>query len=407
MTCEEIVFRKPDVNELFVAALRQLAFEEPTSRFARLRKTVLKQCAKNPDTKPVLRSIESNYLSLAKTFGQIFGPQNVEEPSLSQILSLAIALDDLRVFSETALTIWSRQFQQNQAVNTEAQLSEKMSGLLALLGQSRSPSAKAWLHACLLAAIDWRFSEWASLNQNEKKEDLERVLLVQEIFHELKAEGLAAGHAALPQLSVEEVADKVYECAKKLAGKLRPNLLLLVEGQTEAIVLPHFARLSGLSFSQMGVEVIASGGAKQVARRYLTIKDTVRLPIVCVLDGDAEKSAELIEDSLRDCDQLVSLAVVELEDSYSYEQLLYLLEEHLARFGQTLDQCEFSLPETGRRKDALNKIYRDRGLGDFDKIGFAQEVVQSCKKTSDVPVEMAKVVDAVRATLSIGQGLDG
>ena len=372
-----------------------------------MRKTVSKQCAKNPDTKPLLRSIESNYLSLAKTFGQIFGPQNVEEPSLSQILSLAIALDDLRVFSETALTIWSQQFQQNQPVNVGGQLSEKMSGLLALLGNNRSQSANAWLQACFFAAIDWRFSEWASLNQNEKKEDLERVLLVQEIFHELKADGLAAGHAALPLLCAEELADKVYECAKKLAGKLRPNLLLLVEGQTEAIVLPHFARLSGLSFNQLGVEVIASGGAKQVARRYLTIKDTVRLPIICVLDGDAEQSAELIEDSLRDCDKLVSLAVVELEDSYSYEQLLYLLDAHLARFGQTLVQCEFVLPETGRRKDALNKIYRDRGLGDFDKIGFAQEVVQSCKKTSDVPFEMAKVVDAVRATLSMGQCLDG
>lgn len=404
MTCEEIVFRKPDVNELFVAALRQLAFEEPASRFARMRKTVAKQCAKNPDTKPILRSIESNYLTLAKTFGQIFGPQNVEEPSLSQILSLAIALDDLRVFSETALTIW---YQQYQHITEEVQLSAKMQALLELLGQGCSRAAQAWLRACLLATIDWRFSEWESLNQTEKKEDLERVLLVQEIFRELKADALASGHAALPLLPVEVLADKVYECAKKLAGKLRPNLLLLVEGQTEAIVLPHFARLSGLSFSQLGVEVIASGGAKQVARRYLTIKDTVRLPIVCVLDGDAEHSAELIEDALRDCDQLVSLAVVELEDSYSYEQLLYLLQEHLARFGQTLSQCEFALPESGRRKDALNKIYRDRGLGDFDKIGFANEVVASCKKSTDVPLEMAIVLDAVRMTLTLGQPFDG
>lgn len=369
-----------------------------------MRKTVAKQCAKNPDTKPILRSIESNYLTLAKTFGQIFGPQNVEEPSLSQILSLAIALDDLRVFSETALTIW---YQQYQHITDEVQLSAKMQALLELLGQGCSRAAQAWLRACLLATIDWRFSEWESLNQTEKKEDLERVLLVQEIFRELKADALASGHAALPLLPVEVLADKVYECAKKLAGKLRPNLLLLVEGQTEAIVLPHFARLSGLSFSQLGVEVIASGGAKQVARRYLTIKDTVRLPIVCVLDGDAEHSAELIEDALRDCDQLVSLAVVELEDSYSYEQLLYLLQEHLARFGQTLSQCEFALPESGRRKDALNKIYRDRGLGDFDKIGFANEVVASCKKSTDVPLEMAIVLDAVRMTLTLGQPFDG
>ncbi len=399
MTCEEIVFRKPDVNELFVAALRQLAFEEPVSRFARMRKTVVKQCARNPEAKPFSRSIESNYLSLAKTFGQIFGPQNVEEPSLSQILSLAIALDDLRVFSESALTIW---YQQYRGVDIESPFnskSRKMQALLDLLGAERSVAAQAWLRACFLAAIDWRFSEWADLNQNEKKEDLDRVMLVQDIFRELKADSSTSSDAAFSLLSASDLAEKVQQCAKKLAGKLRPNILLLVEGQTEAIVLPHFAWLSGFSFSQQGVEVIASGGAKQVARRYLTIRDTVRLPIVCVLDGDAEQSAELIEDSLRDGDQLVSLAVVELEDSYSYEQLLYLLDEHLARFGQTLGQCDYSLPETGRRKDALNKIYRDRGLGDFDKIGFAHEVVASCKKITDVPFEMAKVVDAVQATL--------
>jgi hypothetical protein len=141
-----------------------------------------------------------------------------------------------------------------------------------------------------------------------------------------------------------------------------------------------------------------------VARRYLTIKDTVRLPIVCVLDGDAEAAAAIVEDSLRAIDQLVSLQVIELEDSYPHDQLLFLLDEHLHKFGQSLTRSELVLPDTGRRKQALDKLFRDRGLGDFDKIAFAHNVVESCKSSDDVPAEMAKIVEVVRSSLVTAYG---
>ncbi len=397
----QLVFRQPDVSELFVVALRQLAFEEPASRFARMRKTVVKYLGKNVEAKLLLRVLENDYFVLAQTFGQIFGPHVDEEPSLSQVLSLAIGLDDLRVFSETALNSWYQQWHQRQITLTEKArpaLSEKMQALIDNLTGSSATAANAWLTICLLASVDWQFNELSTLSAREKAEDLERVLLVQDIFVELKAQIAKSG--SIQNLNVEALSNLVWQCARQLAGKLRPNLLLLVEGQTEAIVLPHFASLQGLSFRLNGVEVIASGGAKQVARRYLTIKDTVRLPVICVLDGDAADAAELIDDSLRNGDRLVSLTVIELEDSYPPPQLYFLLEEQLSKFGQTLAGSEFDIPDSGRRKAALNKIFRDRGLGDFDKIAFARQVVQSCSSASDVPQEMAKVVEAVRLTLS-------
>ncbi|GEM_PF-547273 len=396
----QLVFRKPDVSELFVAALRQLAFEEPTSRFARMRKTVIKFLGKNLDAKPLLRIIENNYFILAQTFGQIFGPNIAEQPSLSQVLSLAIGLDDLRVFSDAALNSWYQPWHQRkvaQAEKIEPDLSPKMLALIDHLTATNSVAARAWLTTCLLSSVDWQFNQLSTLRSREKAEDLERVLVVQDIFVELKAQIGKSG--PIENLGVEALADLVWQCANTLAGKLRPNLLLLVEGQTEAIVLPHFARLQGLSFSLSGVEVIASGGAKQVARRYLTIKDTVRLPVICVLDGDAVDAAELIDDSLRERDQLVSLAVIELEDSYPADQLYFLLDEHLVTFGQRLTRAEFDIPESGRRKNALNKIFRKKGLGDFDKIAFAHQVVQSCSSTDDVPQEMTAVIDAVRLSL--------
>lgn len=391
------MFREPDGSEVFHSALRQLAFEEPASRFARMRKTIVKHCGKS-DGKLLQRELEGDCLQLARVFGQIFGPHDVAEPSFSQILSLAIGLDDLRVFSDTAFNSWYQQWHQKDKaeLNKKIQFSTRMESLLQLLSPA-STSGQAWLRVSLLATVDWRFAE---SNAEVEAGDLERVSFVRDLFQKLKNES-KVNALALSDLSVEELADKVRLCAALLAGKLRPNLLLLVEGKTEAIVLPHFADLCGLSFVNSGVELISSGGAKQVARRYLTIKDTVRLPIVCVLDGDAEESAELIEDSLRELDQLVSLEVVELEDSYSHDQLLFLLDEHLHKFGQSLSRSEFQIPESGRRKEALDRLFRERGLGSFDKIAFAHEVVESCRTSSDVPEEMAKVVEAVRSSLTM------
>ncbi len=366
-----------------------------------MRKTIVKHCSKTSEGKIHLRQLESDYLQLAAAFGAVFGPHDVAEPSFSQILSLAIALDDLRVFSDTAFNSWYQQWHQplTEKNDRSSLFSERMEALLQAISPP-APAASAWLRVSLLATVDWRFAE---SDAGFAESDRERVSFVSDLFQRLKSESTSA--CKLPSaLSTAELAEQVRLCAKSLAGKLRPNLLLLVEGKTEAIVLPHFAGLCGLSFVNSGVELISSGGAQQVARRYLTIKDTVRLPIVCVLDGDAEAAAAIVEDSLRAIDQLVSLQVIELEDSYPHDQLLFLLDEHLHKFGQSLTRSELVLPDTGRRKQALDKLFRDRGLGDFDKIAFAHNVVESCKSSDDVPAEMAKIVEVVRSSLVTAYG---
>jgi hypothetical protein len=123
-----------------------------------------------------------------------------------------------------------------------------------------------------------------------------------------------------------------------------------------------------------------------------------------VLDGDAAQSAEMIDDSLRACDYLVSLTVNELEDSYSYELLLEMLNKYLGNHGQTLSQSGFSLPRSGARKDPLRKLLRQRGLGDFDKIEFAHIAVDSLTKVAQVPDELLRVMDTVKNALCVCRG---
>lgn len=383
-----------------MAALRQLTFEEPASRFARLIKTMAKHGfggrsdlgAQWPNQQPNHTArTEQALLSCAA----LYGPSR-RTFSGSEILALALALDDLRLFSATALTSWYSRYWASLSppVLETLRFDAFREEVLTAISADFSESARAWLRASLWCSVD--FSQLAD-GQPDDNNRLGPVLTF-----------LAACDAKLDNIGdARSVACLVQTCSEDLIGFLRPELVLLVEGQTEAIVLPHIAKICGIISSKRApaaMAVVASGGAQQVVRRYLTLKDSLRLPIVCVLDGDAAQSAEMIDDSLRACDYLVSLTVNELEDSYSYEQLLEMLNQYLDNHGQTLSQEAFSLPRSGARKDSLKKLLRDRGLGNLDKIEFAHIAVSSLSKPEQVPGELLRVMDTVKDALLASRG---
>jgi hypothetical protein len=389
--------RVATAEERALAAQRQLVFEEPVSRFARLKKTVQRQLSKVG--RDGLKNLTS--YQIAALHGGLFGP--FEAPaSLSLgclVFSLALALEDFRLYSPTAFSA----FAANQPYLTDLdtaleraiiKLAQDVAELLKL-----DNGRKQWLTVCLLSAPDWTSSEDFDDNRAEISAELFRSVF--EAATTIVSENIICptGQSILTALQTTSaaallvVAQKVAELLKE---KLRPSLVVLVEGQSELIVLPHFARLMGASLESMGALVIASGGAPQVVRRYLTLKDVLKIPIVCVFDGDAEQSSIVIEESLRECDGLIILESTELEDCYSYEQLLKILNLQLQQNGQNLSSEPFQIPRQGPRKIALNKLFRMRGLGDFDKIAFARSTVDLAVARDDVPAEMIRVIDYLR-----------
>lgn len=381
--------------------MRLLSFEEPASRFARM----LKLLARYPLAEALrsgssLSASESRHsISLAlRQCRALFG-SNDSPLSAGEMLALALALDDLRLFSNTAMLGWYGRYWSNIDSAELAALSfdPLREDLLQQLSSGLSREAQAWLRTALWTALDLDALAGAT---HEKLAAFmghcRQVLPVSETVVGVCEPPNSADALAQAQM--------VRALSRSLVGKFRPELVLLVEGQTEAIVLPHVAGLLGV---QSSLEVVASGGAQQVVRRYLTLKDSVRLPIVCVLDGDAAVSAELIDDALRPRDCLVSLAVRELEDAYGYEQLLEMLNRYLINHGQTLSQGEFELPRSGSRKDALKKMMRRRGLGDLDKIEFAHVAVACLSRPDQVPSELVRVMEAVgKALREAGGGVE-
>ncbi len=369
---------------------------------------------------------------LAALHGRIFAPQEIGPRAfvVSLALNLALVLEDFRIYSDTAFTAFiaanahylAEDLGQSNQSMCVFQLAQKMAALLQL-----GPERSRWLTTSLLSTLDWtaligsvgsvgsidpevageaadKDGEATDFDFGEQSPAAALKILPSLLAAAFEAvDGLGLDwNQSLDRILAGLSAPALHMVAKKVAaaikGDLRPSLVVLVEGQSELIVLPHFARLKGEPLESLGALVIASGGAKQVVRRYLTMKDVLNIPIVCVFDGDAEESSILIEEALRDCDRLCCLEATELEDCYSYEQLLKILGRQLDQTGQALSSETIDIPREGPRKEALNKLFRRCGLGDFDKIEFAKSTVSLARSKEDVPNDMSKVIDHVAET---------
>jgi hypothetical protein len=101
----------------------------------------------------------------------------------------------------------------------------------------------------------------------------------------------------------------------------------------------------------------------------------------------------------REIDRLHVLSGGEIEDVFTVDELVPLVNEYLheLRSAHLVDRSD--LAGTGRRTQLLNRLWKQRGLGDFDKIGFARTVVTSKSVAGPVPADAVEIINSVRQLL--------
>lgn len=165
---------------------------------------------------------------------------------------------------------------------------------------------------------------------------------------------------------------------QNLPGNFLPDMLLIVEGPTEVILLPYFAACLGINIGRNAVMFVAAGGANQVLKKYMYFKELVRLPIFCLLDSDAIGQYSQILANLRAEDHVWLLENGEIEDMFALKQLVPLLNSYLAtlqiKSGVSLPIEASDFPENTSYKRILERLWRERELGKFDKVNFAKFV---------------------------------
>lgn len=330
-----------------------------------------------------------------KIFAQIFGVENplfesVDKTWLNfdQTLSALVAYEDLKRFERLAFDMW---YQTKELHDAKICNQDFLNELFGERIDRFQKSEIAWLDYWVNNSFAWHklFDSEFSKIDNLLGRSLSRILLG---FRDR----LQADMKVQP-LSVWVLQRK--EMRKLFSGGFLCEKILLVEGQTEMILLPALAKLLNIDLIEISSYIDACGGAQQVAKQYLNLRDTVSLPILCLLDGDALEQAELISDSLRDCDRLLTLRKGEIEDLFLEETIFRCMQIYMSEMGyldtivfeDLREQAETASEAQGQRRvEILDRLCRQRGLGDFDKVAFAKILAEKIEKT-EVPEE-AKVI---------------
>lgn len=382
---------------------RYLAFEEPVSRWAKLRKAVTRLGARAGEAGRVDTSNSSQFeqdLAFAATFGALG-----DVPQECLLVTVMLALEELRRYDSLLFDGWLASiggcgWTQKGTDTRTAESRHATEQLLASAAHSfkLAPSKIEWLRHCLLSSPDWQ-----TLLSPGPWDDDPRCSFLVELMAKIKEEfdetvfDTTSSWQNLRELFESQL--KVQR--KRLPGAFLPRLLLLVEGQTEAVLVPAFGRCLKFDLDMNGVYLQSSGGAKQVLKRFLQLHHTCALPIVCVLDADAVEQAELLKENLRNKDRLVHLEAGEIEDAFSAKRLVFSLNQYARASGLEQGITTSDLSDN-RKTNSLDRLWRRRGQSSFDKIGFAHVLADAMRDENDVPEDGKKIVVAMQEVLQEG-----
>lgn len=177
--------------------------------------------------------------------------------------------------------------------------------------------------------------------------------------------------------------------SKKTLPKI--NKVLLVEGATEEILLPRFAKAMGVNLKKEGVFILAAGGKNQVAKAYLEHKYMLNLPIVILLDSDAKEQADDIKKVMREQDKIHLIEKGEFEDILDLKLILKALNKEFKNVGKVLmSELNEDLPMT----HLLYELYKLKGFGDFKKVEFARLIAENIENEENVSQELKMLINS-------------
>lgn len=328
-------------------------------------------------------------------------------------ITILLSLEDLSRFKPQAFFSWLKSQAQSISTSELESLSLAKSSafnfakLLMLLGVDDATDAEIKISSQLAdycAQAAWIFFaqrlriEWALLQQPGPWSGDPRAILISDFSRELSSFSSF--------LSVEEI-QRAQKCFRRqiqfhrklLPGNCFPQLQVLLEGPTEEILLPHFCRLQGFDLNTQAVSLIVCGGANQVLRRYRALQEIMDIPILVVLDGDAQRQAEVMAEILRPSDRLHVFAVGEIEDLFEPEVFLGYVNAYLQSQRLAAPIALTELTAEDRRTQILDRLWRIRKLGDFDKVGLAHVIIEQAMPLNKVPQEMRELVKVMQNML--------
>ncbi len=168
--------------------------------------------------------------------------------------------------------------------------------------------------------------------------------------------------------------------------------VILVEGITEEILLPAFAKFLGYDFYSNGIQVIAAGGKNQVVKMYYKLAEELKIPVFVLLDRDAEENIRQIEPKLRACDRIHLVSCGEFEDLLPKSLIVKTVNSHFRNF---LSISETDLPSDIPAAKVLEELFKTKGLHEFKKAEFAKLVREMISSKADISDEISDIINEI------------
>lgn len=181
--------------------------------------------------------------------------------------------------------------------------------------------------------------------------------------------------------------------ARKINNLLFPiQKLIIVEGITEEILLPVFAKKLNKSFEKNGIYILGSGGKSKSPSLYMKLKDKVKVPIVLLFDNDAKEICEVLKENLLPKDKIIIINNGEFEDILSLNLLKRALNsEYEPASPILLNELHFH----SRMCENIEEFYRTRHLGEFKKSKLSKIIANNVKYDTDITQEIKNIVSEI------------
>ncbi len=178
--------------------------------------------------------------------------------------------------------------------------------------------------------------------------------------------------------------------------------LVLAEGSTEELLIPAIAKAMGQDLHYEGILVVSVGGKNQMLQQYVDYAEHLSVPISIVMDRDAQSLLPDLAHYQRDEDHIFILEEGEFEDIYALPLIVKTINEHY-RPVQTVTLEQLRRRDGASRVKMLQSLWQELGMGWFDKVEFAQNMVHTLTHEALVSPPMKHLIQRIIETKRHGR----
>ncbi|HEY9682118.1 MAG TPA: ATP-dependent endonuclease [Oculatellaceae cyanobacterium] len=382
--------------EFWTAIQRLWTFEEPHNRWIRLLKNLSRlraQTGLDVESISLQESLFAGVYGLsASAETAALAPADCGSPRqiLNAFFSAGLALRELILFHESAFDFCLSRPRQ---LSLEQKSNDFVKSLLAGLSEYKlEPQQFAFVAHRVATSPDWfRLLQPGEWTFDPRAEFV--ALVLQHSESTLSSTKYSAIDDNFRQFN-EIFLDVLAQRRSSLPPGFLPNRVILVEGVTEQILLPHFAKCLQAGWNERAIFVQPVGGANQLTKRYPALRASVKIPIDCVLDGDVESQAQAIAAVLKNGDRLFVLEGGAIEEKFPRELIVDLTNAYFAELGGEAIYAEVTAQDLlgDSNQDSLERLWRKRNRGTFDKTGFARVISKNVCDTAKIPLPIKELI---------------